>query len=246
MRRVYRKDCLCPVNWGEQVARALPDYGAFLQTAKRFERLRINSKARRSGFSEYAAGKSRFPAIWRRHKELIAAMSHRKCVYCEGPINAPRASHVEHFKPKSIFPSLAYEWRNYFLGCAGCNGAKGDKWPKRGEYVRPDRGDPSRHFVFAADGTVKAAKHGGAADRMLKDFDLGRQWLSDQRKLNIEKMLNMLNEALRLVRAGHRSEAKRLAKTLLGTVGGPETAYSIALTQCYWRAWKHGRPRERL
>lgn len=240
MRRVYRENCACPAGWGPQVAKALPDYSGFLREASRFEKLGINTTTRRSGFSKYAPSRAGFPTIWGLHKEVIAAMSHRKCVYCEGPINAPRAAHIEHFKPKSLFPSLAYEWTNFFLGCPGCNGAKHNKWPKRGGYIRPDRGDPSRNFAFAEDGTVKAAKRGGAAERMLEDFDLRRQWLSERRRLNIEKMLKVLDEAVLLVAAGDEAQGKRLARVLLGTICGPDAAYSIALTQCFWRAWKRG------
>jgi uncharacterized protein (TIGR02646 family) len=219
------------------VRKALPDYREFLRHAAAFERLGINSGRRRAGFSTFAPH-IQFPAIWGRQKEIIAAMSRRKCVYCEGSINAPRAAHVEHFKPKSLFPTLAYEWTNYFLGCPGCNGAKSDKWPERGGYVRPDQGDPSRHFFFAEDGSVKAVTSRSAAERTVKDFDLDRNWLADQRKQNIQKMLNLLNEALRLFTEGHKGQARRLARTLLGTIDSPEAAYSVALTQCFWRAWK--------
>lgn len=197
------------------------------------------------GFSAFAPQvlvKAQFPAIWGKQKESIAALSHRKCAYCEGPINAPRAAHVEHFNPKALFPSLAYEWTNYFLGCPGCNGAKSDKWPERGGYPRPDRGDPTRHFVFAEDGTVTAKRPRSSAERMLKDFDLYREWLSDERKQNIEKMLKLLNEAVGLFEDGHEKQGRRLAKTLLGTIDAPETAYSVALTQCFWRAWERACP----
>jgi uncharacterized protein (TIGR02646 family) len=228
------------------VARALPDYAEFLKKAGRFEKLGINSEARRGGFARYAPDRADLPAIWGRHKKSIAAMSRRKCVYCEGPINAPRAAHVEHFKPKALLPSLAYEWTNYFLGCPGCNGAKSNRWPKRGGYIRPDQGDPSRHFVFADHGTVAAARPRSAAERTLQDFDLKRQWLSDERKLNIGRMLELLNVAMELFGGGHKAEAKRLARVLLGTVSGPEAAYSAALTQCFWRAWRSGCPGERL
>jgi len=221
--------------------KAFPDYRKFLQRAAAFERLGLNSAKRRSGFSAFAP-ETEFPAIWGKQKELIAAMSHRKCVYCEGPINAPRAAHVEHFKPKSLFPSLAYEWANYFLGCPGCNVAKSDKWPARGGYIRPDRGDPGRNFVFAEDGTVEAAVSNGRAERMLRDFDLKRRWLSDQRQHNIQTMLKLLEEAAQLLREGHEAPARRLARTLLETVDAPEAAYSVALTQCFWRAWNHACP----
>lgn len=166
-------------------------------------------------------------------------MSCRKCVYCEGAINAPRAAHVEHFKPKALFPTLAYEWTNYFLGCPGCNGAKkNDKWPDRGGYIRPDQGDPGRHFFFSEDGSVKAVKARSAAERMVEDFDLNRTWLADERKQNIEKMLKLLKVAEELLRRGHRQQARELARRLLDNNGRPEAAYSVALTQCFWRAWK--------
>jgi uncharacterized protein (TIGR02646 family) len=253
MRRVYRGHCVRPSTWGGRVKRALPDHAEFLRQATEFERLGLNSDVRRAGFSGYAPqvlgrklGKADFPAVWGREKEAIAAMSYEKCVYCEVPINALRAAHVEHFKPKALFPSLAYEWTNYFLGCPGCNGAKSDKWPKRGGYVRPDRGNPSRHFVFAEDGTVEAARPDSAADRMLVDFDLQREWLSKQRKRHIEKMLNLLNEAVWLFEAGHQTPARRLARTLLSTIDSPEAAYSAALTQCFWRAWESACPGVRV
>jgi 5-methylcytosine-specific restriction endonuclease McrA len=144
VRRVFRKDCQCPPTWAAKVAAAFPEYAKFLRKAAQFERLDVNCPARRGGFAGFAPetlpnkrGKREFPPIWGKEKERIAAMSHRKCVYCEGPINAPRAAHVEHFRPKSLFPSSAYEWTNYFLGCPGCNGAKSDRWPERGGYPRP-------------------------------------------------------------------------------------------------------------
>ena len=101
-------------------------------------------------------------------------------------------------------------------------------------------------FLFADDGTVKAAKRGSAADRMLEDFDLKRQWLSRRRRLNIEAMVRLLNEAVRLFEVGHKAEAKRLARVLLGNIDRPDEAYSIALTQCFWRAWKSACPGERI
>ena len=135
-----------------------------------------------------------------------------------------------------VIPFALYEWANYFLGCAGCNGAKSDKWPKRGGYLRPDRRDPSRHFVFAEDGTAKVSNPGSAAYRMLDDFDLKRM---DERKQNIEKMIKLLNEAVRLFKAGHEPEAKRL---VLEGIEHPETVYSAALTQCFSGAWESACP----
>ena len=70
----------------------------FLRRAAAFERLDLNSARPRAGFSAFAqdvlpkerSGTRDFPAVWRKQKELIAALSYPKCVYCEMPIGAAR------------------------------------------------------------------------------------------------------------------------------------------------------------
>ena len=245
MRRLDRTLSPRPPDWEDRVERSLPAPAEFRRQAIAFQKLGLNSPKRRKGFAAFAPHVP-VPALWGRHKEVIAAMSAHKCAYCEGPINALRASHVEHFKPKSLFPLLAYEWTNYFLGCPGCNGAKGAKWPERGGYLRPDRGDPSSHFVFEADGTARAARARSAADLMLTDFDLNRKWLVDRRRFNIEATLRMLDAAILLHGEGAKTAAKRLAETILQNASAPAAAYSAALEQCFWRAWKNACPKLKL
>src|SRR5207248_8708076 len=111
-----------------------------------------------------------------------------------------------------------------------------DKVPRRGCYIRPDRGYPSRHFLFAEDGKVRASRN--AAKYTIADLELNRRWLADERKQNIDTMLALLNEAVRLCQEGHPEPARRLARTLLRSIDAPRKAYSIALSQCFWRAWK--------
>ena len=54
------------------------------------------------------------------------------CAYCE----TLDKGEVDHFRPKSRFPKLVYEWENWVFACHNCNHAKGDKWPSGG-YVDP-------------------------------------------------------------------------------------------------------------
>ena len=130
-------------DWQDQVHKKLPDPDMYAQKARDFESLPINDKRRRSGFTQYAPevlpisrGRPTFPAVWnsdKRVKDALDAWSHGKCAYCESLINARHSQQVEHFKPKSLFPSLAYDWSNYFLACDGCNSAKLDKWTGTGD-----------------------------------------------------------------------------------------------------------------
>src|SRR5208283_227039 len=64
-------------------------------------------------------------------KDALIALFHGKCAYCESFIRNVDYGHIEHFRPKSIYPKLTFEWTNLLLACGICNGAehKGDKFP---------------------------------------------------------------------------------------------------------------------
>ena len=47
----------------------------------------------------------------------------RRCMYCEDSA----ADEVEHFKPKDLYPEVAFVWRNYLYACGGCNGGKDNR-----------------------------------------------------------------------------------------------------------------------
>jgi uncharacterized protein (TIGR02646 family) len=56
----------------------------------------------------------------------------RRCMYCE---DAP-ADEIEHFRPKDLYPDLAFAWRNYLYACGPCNG------PKNNRFAVLARGNP--------------------------------------------------------------------------------------------------------
>lgn len=53
--------------------------------------------------------------------ELLREMTKDHCSYCDGfPMEAMLGDTIDHFKPKSIFPTDAYKWENLFLCCNIC------------------------------------------------------------------------------------------------------------------------------
>ncbi len=255
MRRLDRAGIDPPANWEDLVRKALPDWDAFRAEAEKFELLDLNSPQRRAGFKRFAPqvlpkrrGKPDFPTLWGKAKLAISRMSSRKCAYCESPINATRSGQVEHFKPKSLFPSLAYDWSNYFLGCGGCNGAKSDKWPELGEYFRPDLGDPNAEFEWIEDGTMKARVAAGPGGLTVADFDLGeRDWLVSIRKTMIEEELAEFQETVAELADVSPETAKRLLRNKYRRLrDNPKLPYTAALMQCLERAWKAAFPGELL
>ena len=84
---------------------------------------------------------------WRRFHKDLSREFFGLCAYCERECKGE----VEHFRPKSKFPKLVYEWVNWVLACHDCNNAKSDKWPAGG-YVypcEPSRNErPETYFTF--------------------------------------------------------------------------------------------------
>lgn len=243
MIKLDRSGVKAPPRWTGSIRRAFRDHLAFQARVLEFEALDLDNPARRKGFVNYAPevlpqkrrGGCEFRPLWRRVKDALAAMSSRKCSYCESAIDAQRSAAVEHFKPKSLFPSLVYELANFFLGCGGCNGAKSDRWPVGGgEYVRPDEGDPATLFVFLEDGTVQAAIPGSAAEHTIRDLDLNREWLRYWREKRIRQALAELEALLGWAELS-LERRRELAAEILARHRSPDVPYSEAITQCLRR-----------
>ncbi|MCP3062678.1 hypothetical protein LXT21_28225 [Myxococcus sp. K38C18041901] len=46
----------------------------------------------------------------------------RRCAYCEDSV----ADEVEHIRPKTLYPEVAFAWMNYLYACGSCNVRKND------------------------------------------------------------------------------------------------------------------------
>ena len=69
-------------------------------------------------------------------KEKLENLYHHKCAYCE---NKVEQGHVEHYRPKKLYPWLAYSWDNLIYGCPKCNQFKGINFDIVGKRVAPPK-----------------------------------------------------------------------------------------------------------
>lgn len=86
---------------------------------------------------------------WRKFHENLRVVFFSLCAFCEELCKGE----VDHFRPKSRFPELVYEWSNWLFSCHDCNHMKGRKgvWTSGG-YVDPcaeSRAEhPENYFDF--------------------------------------------------------------------------------------------------
>ena len=96
-------------------------------------------------------------SYWREFRSRLGERSGGMCWYCErrcdpaAEVGDPAAT-LDHFRPLSSFPSLAYDWSNWIFSCRRCNeDYKQNRWPDNG-YVDPAASDererPERHFDY--------------------------------------------------------------------------------------------------
>lgn len=81
-------------------------------------------------------------SFWREFRSNLAGRSDGVCWYCErrcepASETGGKAATVDHFRPLSRCPELAYEWTNWVFSCRRCNEEnKQGKWPALG-YIDP-------------------------------------------------------------------------------------------------------------
>ena len=137
-------------------------------------------------YFQSGAGGRRSDSYWREFRPLLGSTTGDICWYCERKCYVSgeyggRAPTVDHFRPISLFPQLAYQWSNWIFSCRRCNGDnKGDSWPESG-YVDPCASDvterPDRYFDYDAltgELIAKAGLSGTARQKALDTInDLG-------------------------------------------------------------------------
>lgn len=82
--------------------------------------------------AKVAAGSSvsKCQAVWGEAKDRLKRVSNGKCWYCES--RQERSDNaVDHYRPKSVYPWLAYELSNFRYACTYCNSIRRN--PETGE-----------------------------------------------------------------------------------------------------------------
>jgi len=129
-----------------------------------------------------------------------------KCMYCESPIAVVAPEHIEHYRPKAIYPYLTFEWSNLGLACPYCNSKKGDIFDESCTYINPYIDLPEEHFVFSS--TMIFHKPNDKRAHITEiQLELNRPELMEARKNRID--------AIRILIDQYEAERNTFLKTIL-------------------------------
>ena len=163
-------------------------------------------------------------------KEALRAMSHEKCVYCESRITHIDYGDIEHYRPKSLYPHLTFQWENLLLACGVCNGAeqKGSKFPLQDEdesqplLLNPCEDEPRDHLAFDGAWLVPRTPRGEATRDIL---GLNRDALFDQRR-KLFRMVDYIRRRVELDRQAGNQERADAGHLLLEEAASAQSDYA--------------------
>jgi uncharacterized protein (TIGR02646 family) len=88
---------------------------------------------------------------------ILAEQTSYHCSFCDAfPVGGVSKETIEHFRPKSQFPKLAYSWINLYYSCDACQSAKGELWDEL--LLNPDEDNYSCSRYFEYDFTTGEIK----------------------------------------------------------------------------------------
>ena len=158
-------------------------------------------------FSDWKANdKMRHRPNWKRLPSGVKSDLHQSlwkeqggiCCYCEREIPIEN-SHVEHLRPKTLFPRFMFDYSNLLCSCQRelrvgdpriCGCCKGD-WYDENLLVTPLDPDCEVRFAFAADGSIRPGRPDDQSAReSISRLNLDCDWLRAFRKNVVEGLVD--------------------------------------------------------
>ncbi len=114
------------------------------------------------------------------------------CAYCEGICESTSYLEIEHFRPKSIYPKLMFDYNNMNISCEKCNKKKKEKFDER--LINPTVDNPQEHLKFETYLLVPIDERGMIT---IDIFDIN----NSSRTIKKEEGYETINNSLKLLKS---------------------------------------------
>lgn len=118
----------------------------------------------------------------------LALRNHGKCAFCESVPGATASLQIEHYRPKSEFAGVAFEWSNWLPACPLCNTKKSTRFPVCGAdpcLVDPASEEPTEFIGFKDDLATGLVQRG---EETISLVALNRDQLQAERRAHLEQL----------------------------------------------------------
>ena len=161
-------------------------------------------------------------------RHTLAAMSSRKCFYCERKLDEEKGE-VDHYIEVAEAPEKAFKWENLYLSCRDCNGGKlpNSSIPVADCLDPCDPAvDPAEHLTFDDD-VIRPKNESLKGAQTIRKYQLDREglnYLRSKQLLRFHKVLITIQN--RQVADGRRSLSTD-EKEILAHFKTSDHAYSL-------------------
>jgi uncharacterized protein (TIGR02646 family) len=126
-------------------------------------------------------------------KTVLKEETYSKCMYCESCISAVAPEHIEHYRPKDIYPNCTFEWNNLGLACPWCNIKKLNHFDENCTFINPYFEEPNDHFISL--GTMICHKPNNQRAELTElQLELNRPELMECRKERIDAIRPLIDK----------------------------------------------------
>ena len=134
-------------------------------------------------------------------RDPLHKMTHGKCAYCEGQLDAQSFQQIDHYVSRKVDPDRVFEWRNLLPICQVCNVRKGHQ-DHRGALLKPDDEDPEAYFWVGPEGRIEPHPVLGEPEKLraaetIRLCNLNRGTLQRSRRLiavSVQRWLSRLTQ----------------------------------------------------
>ena len=116
------------------------------------------------------------------------------CAYCEGFYGGVSYGEIEHFKPKSLYPRLMFDYSNMNIACRKCNENKKEKFDER--LINPTDDNPEEHIKFRAYMAIPLDEKGKITINMFKLNDKSRTLAKERNFTAIKNGLDVIKQLI--------------------------------------------------
>lgn len=143
-------------------------------------------------------------SVYSEWKPELAEEAFGYCVYCavfDSQFGGQRNFHVEHHKPKSLFPELELEYANLYYACPVCNIFKSNDWHDSEDLELAHYPNPSEHnycdFFILDEETGIITGNYKSATFLIEKLHLNRPYLITDRRFDVlhVKFRSFIDEA---------------------------------------------------
>lgn len=125
-------------------------------------------------------------------KDILASEGFSQCVYCaikDHRLGGIRHFHVEHYRPKSLFPELKNTITNLYYACPICNVLKSDDWfditDDLKDHQYPDPSTFNYNDLFDVDNNGELKSNNNCGEYIINKLALNRRQLLIDRNFSL-------------------------------------------------------------